>query len=63
MLERNLQWATLANNVATLASRLNGLSIANVAASSRSHSFNRQLCAVPPPSPARPGHRPPRGGR
>ncbi len=34
------------NNIPTLASRLNGLSIANVAASSHSYSLNRQRCAL-----------------
>ena len=36
------QWVALVNNIPTLASRLNGLSIANVAASS----LNRRRCAV-----------------
>src|SRR4030095_15682472 len=43
------QWVALANNIPTLASRLNGLSIANVAASSHSYDFNsrRGLQAAP----------------
>src|SRR5262245_44084682 len=34
------QWVALVNNIPTLASRLNGLSIANVAASSHSYDLN-----------------------
>src|SRR2546426_553995 len=40
------QWVALVNNIPTLASRLNGLSIANVAASSHSYDLNRRRCAV-----------------
>src|SRR2546427_9397638 len=40
------QWVALVNNIPTLASRLNGLSIANVAASSHSYDFNSRRCAV-----------------
>jgi uncharacterized protein YbjQ (UPF0145 family) len=36
----------LVNNIPTLASRLNGLSIANVAASSHSYDLNSRRCAV-----------------
>jgi len=36
----------MVNNIPTLASRLNGLSIANVAASSHSYDLNRRRCAV-----------------
>jgi uncharacterized protein DUF3892 len=35
----------LVNNIPTLASRLNGLSIANVAASSHSYDLNSRQCA------------------
>ncbi len=40
------QWVALVNTIPTLASRLNGLSIANVAASSHSYDFNSRRCAV-----------------
>src|SRR5437016_5360679 len=40
------QWLALVNNIPTLASRLNGLSIANVAASSHSYDLNSRRCAV-----------------
>jgi len=36
----------LVNNIPTLASRLNGLSIANVVASSHSDDLNRRRCAI-----------------
>src|SRR5207244_493723 len=38
------QWVALVNNIPTLASRLNGLSIANVVASSHSYDFNSRRC-------------------
>jgi endoglucanase len=40
------QWVALVNNIPTLASRLNGLSIAYVAASSHSYDFNSRRCAA-----------------
>src|SRR5216684_5063259 len=39
------QWVVLVNKIPTLASRLNGISIAN-AASSHSYDLNRRRCAV-----------------
>src|SRR5713226_1100292 len=39
------QWVALVNNIPTLASRLKGLSIANVAASSHSYDLNSRRCA------------------
>jgi hypothetical protein len=47
------QWVALVNNIPTLPSRLNGFSIADVAASSQSYDLNRRRCAVRR-SPARP---------
>jgi hypothetical protein len=43
------QWVALVNNIPTLASRLNGLSIANVAASSHSYDLNRRRWRAGPP--------------
>jgi hypothetical protein len=40
------QWVALVNNIPTLASRLNGLSITDVAASSHSYDLNRRRYAV-----------------
>jgi hypothetical protein len=40
------QWVALVNNIPTLGSRLNGPSIANVAASSHSYDLNRRRGAV-----------------
>src|ERR1700730_11087278 len=46
------QWVAFVDNISTLAPRLNGLSIANVAASSHSYDINSQRCRVSFSSPS-----------